>query len=46
MKRESSIARETLGRNPRLDIHPSWLALIRYCQNFEFGELERMKIQL
>jgi hypothetical protein len=26
-------------------IHPAWAAFIRLCQQIEFGELERVKLQ-
>lgn len=27
------------------DLHPSWQALIRYCRELGYGEIERIKIQ-
>ena len=27
------------------EVHPAWLALIRYCEQMRFGELEKLKIQ-
>lgn len=26
-------------------LHPAWSALIRYCTELQFGELEKVKIQ-
>jgi hypothetical protein len=26
-------------------LHPSWEALIRYCEQLQFGELEKVRIQ-
>ena len=26
-------------------LHPAWRALIRYCQEMRYGEIERIKIQ-
>lgn len=26
-------------------LHPSWEALIRYCEKLQFGELEKVRIQ-
>lgn len=27
------------------DLHPSWRALIRYCRELGYGEIERIKVQ-
>lgn len=26
-------------------LHPAWLAFVRYCQELQHGEIERLKIQ-
>lgn len=32
-------------RAARVTLHPSWEALIRYCEKLQFGELEKVRIQ-
>ena len=34
------------GNTPsELCLHPAWVAFIRYCQQMEHGEIEKLKIQ-
>ena len=35
----------TRTRPKALGLHPAWLALIRFCHDLGFGEIERLKIQ-
>jgi hypothetical protein len=41
----SSTLDEAIGRRNGSALHPAWAAFIRLCEQIEFGELERVKLQ-
>ncbi len=43
MTRKPAILQKTATQG--LKLHPAWIALIRHCQEIDFGEIERIKIQ-
>ena len=44
---EAAESRRTQGRNSLepAAAHPVWMGFIRFCQEFRFGEIEKLKIQ-
>jgi hypothetical protein len=36
---------EDLLKEMRAELHPAWIAFIRYCQRVSHGEIEKLKIQ-
>lgn len=32
-------------RSEQVEMHPAWIAFVRYCQEMGYGEIERLKIQ-
>jgi PII-like signaling protein len=41
----SSLLGEASGQRAGATVYPAWTAFIRLCQQIEFGELERVKLQ-
>ena len=33
------------SKEAKVQVHPAWAALIRYCQRMGHGEIEKLKIQ-
>jgi hypothetical protein len=36
---------EELLKETRQQLHPAWLAFIKYCEHLSHGEIEKLKIQ-
>jgi len=42
---ESRKPATTEGTKSESCLHPAWIAFIRYCQQMQHGEIEKLKIQ-
>ncbi len=42
---QQSSTSEDLLKDARTQLHPAWIAFIKYCERLGHGEIEKLKIQ-
>jgi hypothetical protein len=45
MNLDGALVRRTSETQAKLDLHPAWIRLMRYCAELGHGEIDKLRIQ-